>query len=224
MSPAHRKIKLLSVKLSSLTAEVNVAREIFNSAAKEVDSIYRDKYFKSPPTLEEPKQEQKEPEQQNKQVAQPQEKINPESGHQPKKGPTPEEISKKKIELDKSKDPEVKKLFKKIASKIHPDKTSSLKGKDKKEKDELFKKAVAAMEEDDLVILADVALELNLDIPIVPEAKIKLTQQKINDIKKELHMIESTLVWKWYFSEDEEKKQNTLERLLKILYEKNSGT
>ena len=80
------------------------------------------------------------------------------------------------------------------------------------------------MEEDDLVILADVALELDLDIPLVPEAKIKLTQQKINDIKRELHMIESTLVWKWYFSEDEEKKQNTLERLLKILYEKNSGS
>jgi len=223
VSPAHRKIKLLSVKLGSLTSELAVAKEIFNSAAKEVDTIYQNKFSTSAENLEDIKEDDEPESDKIRQVAKPDPN---QQSHQrpPTPGPTPEEISKKKVEQDKSKDPEVKKLFKKIASKIHPDKTSSLEGETKKEKEALFKKAIAAMEDDNLVTLADVALELGIDIPVVPEAKIKLTQQKINDIKRQLHMIESTLVWKWYFSEDEEKKENTLERLLKILYEKNSRT
>ena len=88
-------------------------------------------------------------------------------------------------------------------------------------KEELFKKAMTALENNDLVCLADVAMELDLETPDLSKEKLKQTEQKIITIKRELNQIESTFVWKWFFCEDEEEKQKILETLFGIMYAHN---
>ena len=80
------------------------------------------------------------------------------------------------------------------------------------------------MEEEDMIILADIALKLGIDTPEVPKQKIKIAESKIKDIKKQISMLESSLVWEWFFTENQEKKEITLKRLFEIIYEKNFRT
>ena len=114
-------------------------------------------------------------------------------------------------------------MFKKIASKIHPDKLENLDGFEKERKNKLFKRATSAMEQNNIVLLADVAMELGLEIPKISKEVLKTTEEKIVAIKRELRVIESTYVWQWFFCEDAKTKDNILEQLFGIMYEQNYG-
>ena len=69
------------------------------------------------------------------------------------------------------------------------------------------------MEQEDLIILADIAIELGLEPPEITEHKLKQTEAKIIAIKKELAHIESR-----------EQKDNILTKLFEIMYAKNPRT
>jgi hypothetical protein len=71
--------------------------------------------------------------------------------------------------------------------------------------------------------MADVASELGVEIPEITEFQLKQTENKIIAIKKELHHIESTLVWHWFFTEDKEKQDAMLTRIFELMYANNTG-
>ena len=48
-------------------------------------------------------------------------------------------------------------------------------------------------------------------MPEIDEQRMNLVEQKILNIKEEIKMIESTLVWHWFFCTEEDKKQQILE-------------
>ena len=50
------------------------------------------------------------------------------------------------------------------------------------------------------------------------EEKLKETENKIIAIKQELHHIESTYVWKWFFCENEVEKESILQTLFGLMY------
>ena len=50
---------------------------------------------------------------------------------------------------------------------------------------------------------------------------LKSAEKKIISIKKELHHIESTLVWHWFFCENQEQKENILNKLFELMYANN---
>ena len=70
-----------------------------------------------------------------------------------------------------------------------------------------------------MVLMADVASELGMEIPEISKEQLKKTEQKIMAIKKALHQIESTLVWHWFFIEDAEQKETILKKLFQAMYE-----
>ena len=216
MSVQNKKLRFLAIKLSALEAELNISREIIETVSKEVQLMFDKKYFpESRPDGEEDAPS-------NKEVSEYAESQPNDNEHDTQQTESkPNEIHPP---IEKIKDPEVKNLFKKIASKIHPDKLASLEKYERDKKDKLFRRAVSAMEECDLILLADIAMELDIEIPEISKTRLKQTEQKIIAIKKELSMIESTYVWQWFFCEDETAKQEILEKLFGVMYANNPRT
>lgn len=219
MRDSERKLKFLAVKLRALESELSVSREIVQNVAKEVDKMFMEKYFPEVPQVQEEEEE-------NTELTHHDEKEQPQQKEQPR-GPGPQQdpnIDPDAPDMNsanKNLDPDVKKLFKKISSQIHPDKLSRLPdGFEKSKKSELYHKAREAYENNDLLLLADVALELDLDIPELSDEKLRQTERKIIAIKRELAHIESTLVWQWFFTNDGKQKKAILEKLFEAMYER----
>ena len=201
-------MKFLATKLAALQSELVVSRDIFHAASAEVDKMFTKKYFPEVPV--EPKEKEKEiqeySEEQNKDRVEFQEDPGPD--------PEPEPPS-----ADKIADPEVKKMFKKIAHQCHPDKLEDLEdGFEKQKKEQLYQKARQALENNDVLIMADVASELGVEVPEITEVQLKQTENKIISIKKELSMIESSAVWHWFFTEDPKTKDNILKQIFDAMY------
>jgi len=217
MDILKKKMKFLATKLSALQSEFSVSKEIFELASREVDSMFKQKYFPEASMVEE-EEENKELDEYDPDQDQPKEddvKIESE----PPEPPNPEDMPESSS-AQKDADPEVKKMFKKIASQCHPDKLQDMEdGFEKTKKEQLYQKARQALENNDVLIMADVANELGVEIPEITESQLKQTEQKIISIKKELSMIESTAVWHWFFTEDAARKDDILKQLFQVMYE-----
>jgi hypothetical protein len=201
-------MSLLAVKLFSLKEELKVSKEILREASIEVDRMFQKKYFPEIPVENDAPPGP---------LAQ--------SGLMPefeKEGQNSEEISEKRTELEQNLiDPEVRALFRKIALEIHPDRLVSVQdGPEKDRKIKLFQKANSAMEDNDLIILANIAMTLGVDVPEISPERLKEAEKKIFAIKKELKEIESTYVWHWFFCTCPKKKNQILEKLFDLMYKK----
>lgn len=215
MKENERKLKFLAVKLRALESELSVSREIIQNVAKEVDKMFMEKYFPEIP------QEPEQPEENTEITSQEEQKQGCSNGQCPPSEPNVDPNAPDMDSANKNIDPDVKKLFKKISSQIHPDKLSGLAdGFEKTKKSELYHKAREAYENNDLLLLADVALELDLDVPELSDEKLRQTERKIIAIKRELAHIESTLVWQWFFTNDGKQKKAILEKLFEAMYER----
>lgn len=215
MKENERKLKFLAVKLRALESELSVSREIVQNVAKEVDKMFMEKYFPEIP------QEPEQPEENTEITSQEEQKQGCSSSQCPPSEPNVDPNAPDMDSANKNIDPDVKKLFKKISSQIHPDKLSGLAdGFEKTKKSELYHKAREAYENNDLLLLADVALELDLDVPELSDEKLRQTERKIIAIKRELAHIESTLVWQWFFTNDGKQKKAILEKLFEAMYER----
>ena len=199
----------LAIKLNSLKEELKVSKEILNEASREVDKMFQEKYFPEIPI-----------EQKNQPGPLSKSGIIPDFSEE-KRDDCSEHIEDDVGQTHQPPDPETKKLFRKIALKIHPDRLIELpEGLEKKKKKELFQKANAAMEDNDLIILANIAIQLGIDPPEISPEKLKEAEAKIIAIKKQLKEIESTYVWHWFFCTCLEKKDKILQDLFKLMYEK----
>jgi hypothetical protein len=217
MDIKKRKMKFLATKLAALQSEVVVSREIFHAASADVQEMFDKKYFPEIPVEEE--REEVEEDQPIKEFSEEESNSQQKQSDEKESSELPEEIS-----AEKGASPEVRKMFRKIATQCHPDKLNGLEdGFEKKKKQELYAKARQALESDDIVLMADVASELGVEIPEITEFQLKQTENKIIAIKKELHHIESTLVWHWFFTEDKEKQDAMLTRIFELMYANNTG-
>ncbi len=203
-------MKFLATKLAALQSEVTVSREILQEASVEVQKMFDKKYFPEIPIEQEDDDSDKEVTEYTEQDGN-QERISDHADMEDSSS------------AEKNADPEVKKMFKKIAAQCHPDKLQDLPdGFEKRKKEQFYHKARMALDSNDIVLMADVANELDVEVPEISAAQLKLTEQKIIAIKNELHQIESTLVWHWFFTEDPEHKDNILKKLFEYMYANNS--
>ena len=213
MEGLKTKMKFLATKLNALQSELAVSREILQTVSIEVESMFNKKYFPEIPV----ESETQENEMKEFSEEETQDQPDQQSGQQSEQ-PTDHE-NKEQRSAEKNADPEVKKMFKKIASQCHPDKLQDLEdGFERRKKQELYQKARRALENNDVLIMADVAIELGVEVPEITRAQLKQTEQKIITIKKELSMIESTAVWHWFFAEDPKAKDNILKQLFEAMY------
>ncbi len=214
MQVIKKKMKFLATKLAALQSEVMVSREILQEASVEVQKMFDQKYFPEIPVEQEDDDSDKEVTEYTDQDG--------EQNHSQEQSPGNDSMEEASSAA-KNADPEVKKMFKKIAAQCHPDKLQDLPdGFEKRKKEEFYNKARVALDNNDIVLMADVASELDVEIPEISSAQLKQTEQKIIAIKNELHQIESTLVWHWFFTEDPEQKDNILKKLFEFMYANNS--
>lgn len=193
------------MKLTSLEKEVAESRQILHSATQEVNNIFKKKYFPESETAS-PVDHNQPPIKSDQKNKTREEKHHIHSDQ----GPIPDDM-----------DPEVKKAFRRIATKVHPDKLpEDISEAEKQKKVEMFQQALRASEQNDFVTLAHIAIDIGVELPDIPQEAIKKTEERISSLKKEIKKIESTYVWQWYFSSDPEKKQQILNSLLELMYEK----
>lgn len=111
--------------------------------------------------------------------------------------------------INKTTKNKIKKLYREIAKKTHPDKTNSEKLID------LYMRATIASEDYNLFEIFIICNELNIDIDIDLEDKdtlLALIKMKKNEIKS----VESSFIWIYINSNTEEEKNN----LIKLFVEK----
>jgi|10_taG_2_1085330.scaffolds.fasta_scaffold03492_5 hypothetical protein len=135
------------------------------------------------------------------------------------------EIKKEKVPNDKIKQerkvhhPEsIKKIYKGIARRSHPDKLVNIPEVEANIKKQLFREAQSAMEKQDFLNLFDIARVLDVELPEPEEGQIDTLEKNIKDIKNEIKQIKETSAWHWYHSLDE-KKDEIMVRYIQHVYE-----
>jgi len=93
----------------------------------------------------------------------------------------------------------IKKLFREIVKKTHPDKTKS------EDLIEIYIKAKDAYEANDILKLIHYANRLNISVELNDD-EIKLFKDLIISKKEELTEIENSWLWKWYKADSEKEK------------------
>ena len=112
------------------------------------------------------------------------------------------EISKNNIH------PDLKKIYRKIMLKIHPDKTSSIEDEDLKNKySKLCSAAINAANESNWYMITDVAIELGIEISDISESHISGLTKSCSEYEKEIKNIKSTYPWIWANSNLERRKK-----------------
>ena len=107
------------------------------------------------------------------------------------------------------KDPNAKKLFRKLIDKTHPDKTQSNDYVDD------FFKAREAYENNNVAELVALCMKHNIDVPeYLLEAENQSLQTAITDMEREIRTKQGTLAYQWYLAENDEQRQNLLDRLM----------
>jgi len=101
-----------------------------------------------------------------------------------------------------------KKLYKKIARKLHPDL-----GGDEKE----FQEATTAMQEKNFEKILDICDKHDILIEIDKEM-LKLLEQQISDTKEQIKKEKSTYSWSLYSCADDKCKDNVVKKFLKHLF------
>ena len=199
MAPQDNKRDFLIFKHQTLKKELSDCKTRIAEATQSVFSLYYEKH-------KENKKPSKKPEKANH-ISRP--------GPIHDTAPQEEEIA--------AVDPQVKKLFRKIALKSHPDRLMGMSEQEIKEKKSLYQKAAAAFEEGDLITLSEIANKLKIEKPEFSTVNFKELESKIKSLKKEIDRIQSTLIWKWYFVEDTKVKDKILEKLFEFVNEKENA-
>lgn len=206
MSVGYRA-KFLIKKLARLEDEYLNSSSIFLEGSREVQKLFNEEYGIQPP-----------------------EKNKPEVS---KESETSESIKEKEIdnnfedqkvetpETEKNIDPEVKKIYRQIALKAHPDRLLNMpEGEEKEKLKALFQSATRLMENNDYASLAAIAIKLDIEVEEFSENDLKKVKERINIIKDKIHKIEKTVIWNWIFEENKEMKDKLLKALFKHMYDK----
>lgn len=201
-----KKIRFLTVKLGALKDELDLAKEIFQNAETEIEEIFRDKYFPERPTEKEESRQ-----------------LSTERAEEPRieftEAPPDPLAEDSESASNLNKDPSLRKMFKSIATKTHPDLLNEESELEKERKSNLFIAAKQAYEDEDFSNLIRISKELGIDLPELPPEVIHKMEQEVIAINKELTMIHSTYVWQWVFSPNKEQRDHTLQELFKRMHE-----
>ena len=103
---------------------------------------------------------------------------------------------------------DLKKLYRKIASKIHPDKSPS------EEDTDLFAKAAKAYRKNDIATILDIAGSLNMEIIDLSPESVILLSENIKTLSEGIDSKKKTASWAWYNSQTEEEKVTIIKNIL----------
>jgi len=110
-------------------------------------------------------------------------------------------------QIPKSKNKDLKKLYRKIIEKTHPDKT----GDDKYASE--FSRAAKAYSNGNLAEMLELSGHLNLDMINLSENSIKLLKENVQTLADDIINIKKTFAWKWSNAESETIRINILKSI-----------
>lgn len=125
------------------------------------------------------------------------------------------EDSDKEEEIDNERDPNFKKLFRKIVIKSHPDKLGDdVTPIDKIRKQDLYEQAVKANDEYNWALLITVAIKLEIELGEEYHEYVNELSVESEKVQKEIDNIQGSIAWQWYYA-DEDKKDEMLKAYVK---------
>tara|TARA_B100000519_G_C14109534_1_gene375060 strand:+ start:122 stop:787 length:666 start_codon:yes stop_codon:yes gene_type:complete len=128
--------------------------------------------------------------------------------------PDPEPIKKE------TQSESVKKIYRAIAVKSHPDKMVGLPEEIVNEKETLFKDAKTAIEKNDFLGLYDVARELGIEVPEPEQGQIEMLKRTIKNINNQIKQMKDTTAWQWHREKDPHRKEAILVTYMQYVYTK----
>ena len=115
-----------------------------------------------------------------------------------------EEVSEN-IEVQKSiKNKDVKKLYRKIAEKTHPDKTGN------NDRAEMFSNATKAYEQNNVGTLLNLAGALNIELTSLSPETVKLLENNIVLLSQEINTLKNTAAWAFHSADSDEQKEKVI--------------
>tara|TARA_S200000501_G_C20816332_1_gene740717 strand:+ start:484 stop:1119 length:636 start_codon:yes stop_codon:yes gene_type:complete len=121
------------------------------------------------------------------------------------------------------KDENLKGVFKKIASQVHPDKLQNLSKFERDYKISLFEKARMALDTNDYYGIVEVAEELGIEPPPPSRKQIELMKKTNEELENKVNEIQNSVLWKWYYA-DEEAREFLMSKYIEKLQQMHSGT
>jgi hypothetical protein len=131
----------------------------------------------------------------------------------PKDNETTEEKEKEITEIDipsPPKNKDLKKLYRKIAAKTHPDKIGG------NQHASLFSEAAAAYKNNDLASLLHLAGKVNIELTELSDESLQLLHNNIKSLSDHIHIKKTTTAWAWHMSSSEEQKRQVILNTLKF--------
>jgi len=113
---------------------------------------------------------------------------------------------------------DIKKLYKEIAKKTHPDKLIHSRGKVRKEKSKLFRLARQALEDLDWINMQKIAIDLDVPLPKISEEQLEMIEKKIQKTFEDLEKIKNTACWQWYHLQSAEEKESFIEAFVQSMF------
>jgi hypothetical protein len=114
------------------------------------------------------------------------------------------------IKKKESKNKDLKKLYRKIAEKTHPDKIGD------NSLSQIFSDAARAYTDNDIAKMLEIAGQLNIEITGLGAESIALLNQNIHTLASEIHSKRNTAAWSWHSAgQNMEEKKRIIEFILK---------
>ena len=141
--------------------------------------------------------------------------------------PTTEEgknSTEERIHVEKEeKDGNLKKVFRKIALQIHPDKLEKFSDFEKQLKTKLFEKARDAFQKNDYYAMVEVAEQLKIDLPPPTQEQMRTMKKTNKSLEKEIDVLKGL----WYgdgIMPTKKMKRKIMDRYIDYLKKNNTGT
>ena len=178
-----RKFKKLTLQYAFLKLEKEEVKEICEKQEKEIHKYIRENH------PEYYKQKNNEP--------------------KPEVHPAEEDTQKDVLTSEVIKNKDLKKLYRRIASKTHPDKISD------EQYDGIFSAAARAYEDDNLAQLLEIAGGLNIEVSELSAESVALLENNISSLNKDIVNMKSSSGWAWYKAQTPKEKKAVISFILK---------
>lgn len=139
--------------------------------------------------------------------------LNPVTEEQAAKNFTPD--SEEMSEGSSRKNPETRRIYKKIATKIHPDKLAQASEEFQKEMAEIFQHATKAADENDWYSLYNICMDLGIKIPRITKKQIKMIEEKADEYLEKVKSFKNSYAWVYDNSESDEEKEKLFQSFAK---------
>lgn len=182
---------------------------------KVLEGAMNDQQKKKKPNTSKAAQKAKEQKRQSKSKEKPQPEIQSQQSDSKSEPEMPPEPTTKKEQPEG-----IKKIYRAIARKSHPDKMVGLPEEVVARKEDLFKDAKVAIEREDFLGLYDVARELGIELSEPEQGQIEMLKKTIAEINKQIKMMKETTAWQWHKEKDSIKKEGILIHYMQYIYTK----